>query len=171
MSLLIFGSGLLIIQKMAKTAQWVAVFGVIGVFFNLFDGYWYMLGLVVFSIFIGIVTFELFHDLIKKKSIELPEIFGALSGYILIGYIGALLFIVINIYYDNAFANVSSGKEGMQDLVYFAYITLLSIGYGEIVPLIPASRNVAIVLGLLSQFYMVVVIATFVGKFLQNPSK
>ena len=89
----------------------------------------------------------------------------------LIGYVGALICIFINMGYDNAFSNVPSGSLGISDLLYFSYITMLTVGYGEITPLIPASRGISIMLGLIGQFYMVVVIATFVGKFLINSDK
>ena len=72
----------------------------------------------------------------------------------------------LNTLYDNAFSNVDAGINGGDDLLYFSYITMSTIGYGDIVPLISASRGMTIILGLLGQFYLVVVVATLVGKFL-----
>jgi len=159
---------LLIVQKRRKIAIYVGILGIVGVTFNWFEGFTRLSGLVVFSVYIGIVGIELFGDLIAKKNIERRDIIGALDGYLLLGYIGALLFLAVNLGYEGAFSNISAGNAGGQDLLYFSYITMLTIGYGEIVPLIPASRGLAIILGLLGQFYLVVVIATFVGKFLKK---
>lgn len=160
----------LIVQKRRKIAGYVMVVGVLGVLFGWFDGTLRGIGMLIFALYIGLVTYELFSGLLKRKIIEMKEVIGALVGYMLIGYIGAMLFIVVAIGYDGAFSNVGTGREGIQDLFYFAYITMLTIGYGEITPLIPASRGVAMILGLIGQFYLVVVIATFVGKFLMNTS-
>ena len=158
----------LIIQKRRRIAFYVGIIGIMGIIINWFEGYTRLSGLIVFSIYIGIVAIELFSDLIAKKNIELKDVIGALDGYLLLGYIGSLLFLAVNLGYDGAFSNVSEGNTGSQDLLYFSYITILTIGYGEIVPLIPASRGLAIILGLVGQFYLVVVIATFVGKFLKD---
>ncbi|UXX78190.1 potassium channel family protein [Reichenbachiella carrageenanivorans] len=165
-NVLLLGACFLVIQRMRKAAMYIAMAGVLGVIFNWFDGYTGLIGLLILSIYVLITAFELFSDLVRKEKIGLPEILGAFDGYMLIGYIGALLCLAIHIAESGAFAHVVSGRAGAQDLLYFSYITMLTIGYGDIVPLIPASKGLSIVLGLIGQFYLVVVVATFVGKFL-----
>ncbi len=164
-------SGLFVFSKLRKFGWYLVLFGLSGVVFSWFKGDYRHFGLLVFAIFISVLIYEVYLALFKKDEIQVKEIIGALTGYMLIGYAGALFFIFINIGYDNAFSNVASGQAGANDLLYFSYITMLTIGYGEITPLIPASRGVSIMLGLIGQFYLVVVIATFVGKYLMNSDK
>ncbi|MGB5379224.1 potassium channel family protein, partial [Muriicola sp.] len=57
-------------------------------------------------------------------------------------------------------------EESNQGLMYFSYITLLTIGYGDIAPTNTISRNAVMFLGLVGQFYMVILTAIVVGKFL-----
>ena len=157
-----------VIQRWRKMALDVAVMWCFRGPFTWFDGYARLVGLVIFSIYICIVALELFSDLVLKKNIGVSEIIGAFNGYMLIGYIGALLFLAIHLFVPDAFSHVSPGKEGGQDLLYFSYITMLTIGYGDITPMASASKGLAIVMGLIGQFYLVVVVATFVGKFLRD---
>lgn len=165
---LLFAALMLIVQKFRKAFWILGAFGLISVVLGAFGGFTNAIGLFLFAAFIGIVAFEMFSDLIGKKSVGLNELIGALDGYILIGIIGGQLFRIVNFFYDNAFSNISEGAEASQDLMYFSFITMLTIGYGEIVPLISVSRNMVILVGLLGQFYLVVVIATFVGKFMKD---
>ena len=164
-------SGLFIMNRLRSIGWYVVLFGLIGVIFSWFEGAFRHYGLLVFAAFICVLIYEMYTYLFKKDEIQLKEIIGALTGYMLIGYVGALVCIFINMGYENAFSNVPPGSLGVDDLLYFSYITMLTVGYGEITPLIPASRGVSIMLGLVGQFYLVVVIATFVGKFLMNTEK
>ncbi|WP_221406498.1 potassium channel family protein [Reichenbachiella sp. 5M10] len=168
---LLFWASMLIVQKLRRAVMAIGVLGAVGLLFNFMGRSTDKFGLCLFSIFIAIVTYELFRDLVGKKSIQINEIVGAMDGYILVGYIGSLMFLLIHLIYPNAFSNVSPGRAGMSDLIYFSFVTMLTIGYGDIVPQVPAARSLVIMIGLVGQFYLVIVIATFVGKFLMNSSK
>lgn len=171
LNILLLGSCFLVIQRHRRTALYISMIGVLGVVFNWYEGYTGLIGLVIFSFFVGIVAFELFSDLVAKKNIGISEIFGAFDGYMLIGYIGALLSLAIHFIDPMAYTGIEEGRAGAQNLLYFSYITMLTIGYGDIAPLISASKGLSIVLGLVGQFYLVVVVATFVGKFLRDSNK
>jgi hypothetical protein len=49
--------------------------------------------------------------------------------------------------------------------LYYTYITLASVGYGDITPLMPVSRSLATLMAVSGQFYMAVIVALLVGKF------
>ena len=50
-------------------------------------------------------------------------------------------------------------------LMYFSYITLMTIGYGEIIPLTTLAQKAIILIGLIGQFYLVILTAFVVGKY------
>ncbi len=61
-------------------------------------------------------------------------------------------------------------------LLYFSYITLMTIGYGEIIPVTTIAQKATILLGLIGQFYLVIITAVVVGKYInfariENSSK
>ena len=53
-------------------------------------------------------------------------------------------------------------------LLYYSYITLLTIGYGEIFPISPVAQKAAILIGLVGQFYFVIITAVVVEKYIRN---
>jgi len=55
-------------------------------------------------------------------------------------------------------------------ILYYAYITLLTIGYGEIVPTIPIAQKAAVLVGLVGQFYLVIITAVIVEKYIKHSS-
>jgi len=55
--------------------------------------------------------------------------------------------------------------------MYFSYITLMTIGYGEITPLTPLAQKATILIGLAGQFYLVIITATIVGKYINQSNR
>ena len=56
-------------------------------------------------------------------------------------------------------------------IIYYSYITLVTIGYGEIIPVTPIAQKSAILIGLLGQIYVVIVTALVVGKYIGHKSR
>ena len=78
----------------------------------------------------------------------------------------------IELTHPGAFQGVLLDGEDMvmfsEAILYYSYITLMTIGYGEIIPAIPIAQKAAILVGLLGQFYLVIITAVVVGKFIQQ---
>ncbi len=58
-----------------------------------------------------------------------------------------------------------------EGLMYFSYVTLLTIGFGDITPVTALAQKAAILIGLMGQIYLVVITAIIVGKYVQYTSK
>jgi len=50
--------------------------------------------------------------------------------------------------------------------MYYTYITLMTIGYGDISPATPLAKKAAVFIGLWGQFYLVIITAVVVGKYI-----
>lgn len=57
-----------------------------------------------------------------------------------------------------------------EQLMYFSYITLLTIGYGDILPVTVLAQKATILIGLIGQMYLVVITAIVVGKYINQLS-
>ena len=55
--------------------------------------------------------------------------------------------------------------------MYYSYITLLTIGYGDILPVSALAHKAAILIGLMGQIYLVVITAIVVGKYINQSLK
>ena len=52
------------------------------------------------------------------------------------------------------------------DLLYFSLVTIVTLGYGDIVPVTPLARMVTAFEGVVGQFYVAAVVAMLVGRFI-----
>lgn len=98
---------------------------------------------------------------VRSRTVTVDTVVGALCVYLLIG----LLFATADSFYAQAvgpfFAQTSSREVG--DYVYYSFVTLCTVGYGDLTPGPPVARLLAIVEALLGQLYLVTVIAIIVG--------
>ena len=83
--------------------------------------------------------------------------------------IGVIFFFVYGFsdlaYPDTVNVDISQQK-GVEDMFYFSFITLTTIGYGDFSPTSALGQRVAIIQGLIGQFYLAIVMAILVGKYL-----
>ena len=61
---------------------------------------------------------------------------------------------------------ISSGRELIEPLMYFSYITLMTVGYGDMLPVSALAQKSVILVGLTGQFYLVIITAVVVGKYI-----
>lgn len=155
---------LVVLGLLASGSDWLGVLGIDSNYTNL-------LSLGLFALFVGMISYEVFKQILISKSIDMHIIIGALCGFMLIGMIASLVFTLVHIIYPESFSNVSQGMNGVDDLFYFSYITILSIGYGDIAPISSQARGVSLFFGLIGQFYLVVIMAVLVGKFISKPDQ
>ena len=129
-----------------------------------------LFSLLMFSLFTAVITYEGFRQMLVSKKVDSHIIAGAFDGFLMIGFIGALIYSFVHILAPDSYIGVRAGIQGINDLIYFSYITVLTIGYGDIVPNSELVRRISIVLGLVGQFYLVVIMAILVGKYISSPS-
>ena len=113
---------------------------------------------------------ELLMHVWHAKAVDNTVIFGLMSGYIALGILAFLVFAAIEVLSQGSFHNgLAPGTAVSSDsLLYFAFITLLTIGYGDITPATPIAQKAAILIGLSGQFYLVILTAIVVGKYMKQ---
>jgi hypothetical protein len=119
-------------------------------------------------IYFSFITFFLFKDLLRSKKVTASVIIGAFAGYFMIGVIAFFIFVSLdNVYPDTISVDLTS-ENGIEDVFYFSFITLTTIGYGDFTPTSALGQKIAILEGLIGQFYLAIVMAILVGKFLSH---
>lgn len=96
------------------------------------------------------------------------KIYGAVCAYLLLGYAWTFAYSVIETVQPGSFVSLSSpmpdGLVGrVMHLRYFSFVTLATVGYGDIVPHTPAARTLALLEAMLGQFYLVALVGRLVG--------
>ncbi len=125
----------------------------------------------IYLIINSIVTWHIVKQVWKEKIVDRKVIVGLIAGYISLGFVGFYLFVAIDILYVDAFTGVYihqdiNLKHLNDGLLYYSFITLLTIGYGDIVPAIPIAQKATILIGLIGQFYVTIVTAIIVTKYI-----
>ncbi len=130
------------------------------------------LNMGVSFLFYGIVTFEILQQIWQTQVVNKNVIFGLISGYISLGLVSFFICLSIEMAFPGSFqglgATIETPKLFTERLMYYSYITLMTIGYGEIVPITSLSQKAAILIGLIGQFYLVILTAIIVGKYLNS---
>ena len=120
------------------------------------------------SLIFIIYTLSLFAQIIQARKIDTGILIASFSALIIIGLIGARIYIVIENMNPGSFSNLSANYK--EDLTYFSFITMFTIGYGDIAPLSSYARSMTILLSLVGHFYSVVIMAIIIGKYLSFKS-
>lgn len=128
--------------------------------------------ITTFLFLVAIVILMIRH-IARSKNVTPTIILSSINGYLLIGVLGAALLIVADTV-DKAYS--VSGASGIAfrgessaesfDYLYFSFVTLSTLGYGDITPISYLSRSTAVLIAITGQLYMTVLIAMLVGKFL-----
>lgn len=128
------------------------------------------------SLFFIVVVAALILQIASAKEVSLTVILDSIAGYLLIGIVYSIFifFIIRNVpdAYSIQMGDVAiDGNINASPPMYFSYVTIASLGYGDIVPLKPVSRSLATLLAITGQFYMAIIVAMLIGKFIsqRNP--
>ncbi len=163
--------GLNVMQKMHRAFLIIALLAFLAAVSDWFSGddnagTSKLLAFILMMVFFITITYELFSQIIKSKEIKLNIIIAAFNGYLLLGLIFSFLYTLIEAFHPGSIKGLSPGIQGLPDILYFSYITQLTIGYGDILPIAQLAKKITILQGLVGQFYLVVIMAILVGKFL-----
>ncbi|WNC68035.1 potassium channel family protein [Thalassotalea nanhaiensis] len=113
-------------------------------------------------------------QVIFTGEIDGNKILGAICLYILLGLIWALLYTLIHLASLNAFNGMPDSKlwyETMPDFVYFSFVTLTTLGFGDISPAMPVTRFLVYFEAIVGQFYLAILVASLVGSKISNSSQ
>lgn len=134
-----------------------------------------LMRLTIYFIFHIVVTWNIIKQVWKAKYVRKKVVVGLMSGYISLGFLAFFLFMSIELINPGSFKGPLLQTEDItmfsEAILYYSYITLLTIGYGEIVPVTPIAQKAAILVGLCGQFYLVIITAVVVEKYIKHSSK
>jgi hypothetical protein len=111
----------------------------------------------------------------RSRNVTPTIILSSINGYLLLGVLSAVLLAisdVANRYVSNS-GNPAIGFPGESipqfgDFIYFSFVTLTTLGYGDVVPVSHLARSMAVLIAVTGQLYMTILIAMLVGKFLSR---
>lgn len=127
--------------------------------------------LVLLGGFVAFVAAVIFSEVLREERVSLDTIFGGIAIYLLIGLGWSLGYAVIEHLAPGSypFANVPlqelrSTREALfPELVYFSFVTMTTLGYGDMVPASQPARVFAVFEAVVGQLYVAIFIARLVA--------
>jgi hypothetical protein len=109
-------------------------------------------------------------SLFSARTLTFDSILGAVCGYLFVGLGWAVLYSMIEGFRPGSFEispKLVTGGEVARPLphvlTYYSFVTLTTVGYGDISPVSPATRTLAWIEAITGQFYLAVIVAGLVS--------
>lgn len=149
------------------------IFGLISIsmpfgFMLLSQHFWFVQLLTIFFIvYYCFIFIEVMYQITMTKEVRINVVIGSCCGYMLLSMIALFTYLFIESNFPNSFHGITTGVPSLiyNELSYFSFITITSIGFGDIYPKTDMSRLVTAFFGMTGQFYMVAVVGIIVSKF------
>jgi uncharacterized membrane protein len=121
-------------------------------------------------IFLAYTTLRLLMGVVRSRTVTADVIAGALSSYLMVGLTWTFAYGLLETVRPGSIHGISEGSALLDfpSLLYFSYITLLTIGYGDITPLTAAARMMAVIEGLLGMTFTTLIMAVLVAGHLRH---
>jgi hypothetical protein len=91
------------------------------------------------------------------------RLFGAIVLYLLLGLMWGVLYSALEAHSPDAFSGHPGTAGTLTDWVYFSFVTLTTVGYGDITPVATSARSLAMLEALTGQLYPAIIIARLVS--------
>jgi hypothetical protein len=123
-------------------------------------------------LFLIITMLALLVHVIQAKRVNANVIYGSIAVYLLVGIIVALCFLFLHNLDPGSVVKslgrqdfYGGGSDNYAVLLYFSFISLTTVGFGDLSPVGTPARSLAVFAGLFGQLYLAILIAKLVGVY------
>lgn len=98
-------------------------------------------------------------------AVDSNKIIGAICIYLMMGIAWAEAYLLIERIFPGSIPALSGDiwRHHVEDALYFSYVTLTTLGYGDISPVQPLARYMVYMQAIVGQFYIAIVVASLIG--------
>lgn len=123
----------------------------------------YVVSVIFYGLFFGLMI-SIFSHIMKVEKVTSDTIIGSICVYLLLGIIWATVFALIEILNPGSF---NLGDDVVTNLnykfLYYSFVTLTTLGYGDITPVLPPARALSSLEAVTGQLYLAILLAHLVG--------
>jgi hypothetical protein len=127
---------------------------------------------ILTALFLGFLVWRILKDVADGSRISSEKVYGAVCAYLLIGFLFASVYGFVALVDPDAFSFSAAleaeltgrnGQRGGGIFTYYSFVTMSTLGYGDISPVSSAARTIAWIQAVLGQLYLAIMIAGLVG--------
>jgi hypothetical protein len=131
------------------------------------------------TLFLAYTAAVILHAILRQERVSADTIIGGLCIYLLIGIIFVDIYALVELLEPGSFAvggkPIALGERiqygSYAAIVYYSFVTLTTLGYGDMTPVSPAARSLAVTEAVMGQLYVAVFIARLVGLYLAGATR
>lgn len=104
--------------------------------------------------------------------LSMNRVVGAICVYLLLGVIWALSYSVLELSAPGSFTGFEPqpGRGWDSEWLYFSFVTMTTLGYGDLLPISATARAMAYMQAVFGQFYIAILVAGLVGAYIAHKS-
>jgi hypothetical protein len=103
-----------------------------------------------------------------RGAVNTERILAALDAYLLAGLLFGVAYWMLDQVWPASFGGTTPGDLSLPQAIYFSFVTIATLGYGDVVPASEPARGLAIVEGVSGQMYLAVLVARLVSLYSQQ---
>ena len=118
--------------------------------------------------FLLLATFNALRQVAVGNDINPNRIVGAICIYLLLGVMWSIAYGMIEFSQPGSFTGLTESVSPAwnTDLVYYSFVTITTLGYGDITPLSQTARSLSFAEAIVGQFYIAVLVAGLVSAYI-----
>ncbi len=119
-------------------------------------------------VFLLLATFNAMRQVAIGNDISLNRIVGAVCVYLLLGVMWSIAYSVLEYSQPGSFKGLTelASPTWNPDWIYFSFVTITTLGYGDITPLTQTARSLSFAEAIVGQFYIAVLVAGLVSAYI-----
>jgi len=128
-------------------------------------------------LFLGICSTSIIYDVIVRSQVTLETLRGVVCAYFMVAFLFAYIYYLTEFLVPESFylihreTGAFSYAEYLAELLYFSFVTLLTVGFGDITPTQNAAQTAVVIEGIIGQFYVAILVARIVAVYVFSSDK
>jgi hypothetical protein len=106
--------------------------------------------------------------ILRHQQVTIETLLGAICVYIVLGLVFSYLDFAVQLVAGSSFF-AQSGPHNAPDFVYYSFITMTTVGYGDLSPAVGVPRTMAVIEALTGQIFLVILVARLVSMYQPKP--
>jgi hypothetical protein len=136
-----------------------------------------LLSQICFLVLLSLFSGSILAEVLREGRITADKIYGAICVYLLVGFAWAFAYAILDQIQPGSFSipeesgGAAEHVARLMRLRYFSFVTLTTLGFGNIVPRSAEARNLAMLEAIMGQLYLAILVARLVGLHIVHGTK